>query len=65
MDYYIYSGGELINTIVSDVDFVKTYCAENGYTFEAVDPPPEPEPEPTLEDRVASIENAIERGLSL
>lgn len=47
MDYYIYSGGELINTIVSDVDFVKNYCAENGYTFESVDPPPEPEPEPT------------------
>lgn len=58
MDYYIYSGGKLINTIVSDVDFVKNYCAENGYTFEAVDPPPEPEPapEPTLDERVTSLE---------
>ena len=27
--------------------------------------PPEPEPVPTLEDRVANLENAIERGLSL
>lgn len=60
MDYYIYSGGKLINTIVSDVDFVKNYCAENGYTFEAVDPPPEPEPEPepepTIDERVAALE---------
>ena len=29
------------------------------------EPEPEPEPEPTLEDRVANIESAIERGLSL
>lgn len=65
MDYYVYSNGELINTIVSDVDFVEAYCAENGYTFEAVDPPPDPEPEPTIDERVTAIENAIERGLAL
>ena len=29
------------------------------------EPEPQPEPEATLEDRVSSIENAIERGLSL
>lgn len=29
------------------------------------EPEPEPEPEPTLEDRVSSIETAIERGLTL
>lgn len=29
------------------------------------EPEPEPEPEPTLEERVTSIESAIERGLSL
>ena len=29
------------------------------------EPEPEPEPEPTLEDRVSSIEAAIERGLTL
>ena len=28
------------------------------------EPEPEPEPEPTLEDRVSSIETAIERGLT-
>lgn len=29
------------------------------------EPEPEPEPEPTPEDRVSSIETAIERGLTL
>ena len=29
------------------------------------EPEPEPEPEPTLEDRISSLEGAIERGLSL
>ena len=29
------------------------------------EPEPEPEPEPTLQDRVSSIETAIERGLAL
>lgn len=41
-----------------------TYDPDSG-TFS---PPAEPEPEPsgpTLEDRVTSIENAIERGLAL
>lgn len=47
MDYYIYENGQLINTIVADEAFVSAYCAENGYTYEAVEPTPEPEPEPT------------------
>lgn len=29
------------------------------------EPEPEPEPGPTLEDRISSLEGAIERGLSL
>lgn len=65
MEYYIYFNGDLINTIISEESFVRTYCEKRGYTFAAVNPIPEPEPEPTLEDRVASIESAIERGLSL
>ena len=32
---------------------------------ERPEPEPQPEPEPTLEERVTSLENAIERGLSL
>lgn len=32
---------------------------------EPVEPGPEPNPEPTIEDRVAALESAIERGLSL
>ena len=47
MDYYIYENGQLINTIVADEAFVSAYCAENGYTYEAVTPEPVPEPAPT------------------
>lgn len=47
MDYYIYENGQLINTIVADEAFVTSYCKDNGYTYEAVEPTPEPEPEPT------------------
>lgn len=52
MDYYIYENGQLINTIVADEAFVSAYCAEHGYTYEAVSPEPEPTPEPTQLDRV-------------
>ena len=47
MDYKIFQNGEQINTIVADESFVSAYCAENGYTYEAVEPTPEPEQEPT------------------
>ena len=65
MDYYIYENGQLINTIVADEAFVSAYCAENGYTYEAVEPTPEPEQEPTIDERVTALESAIEKGLSL
>ena len=64
MNYIIYENGTEINRIVASEDFVTAYCAENGYTYEAIEPAPEPEPESTLEERVTNIENAIERGLS-
>lgn len=47
MNYKIFQNGEQINTIVADEAFVSAYCAENGYTYEAVEPTPEPEQEPT------------------
>lgn len=47
MDYYIYENGQRINTIVADEAFVSAYCAEHGYTYEAVTPEPVPEPAPT------------------
>ena len=47
MRYKIFQNGEQINTIVADEYFISAYCAENGYTYEAVEPTPEPEPEPT------------------
>ena len=65
MNYKIFQNGEQINTIVADESFVSAYCAESGYTFEAVEPTPEPEPEPTLEERMAAMEEAIRKGLSL
>lgn len=34
MDYIIYKEKKEINRIVADEAFVKSYCAENGYTYE-------------------------------
>lgn len=56
----IYKDGEEINRIVSDEEFAKTYCEENGYTYEIStepDPPlpPEPEINPTAEDIIKTI----------
>ena len=45
MNYKIFQNGEQINTIVADEAFVTSYCKDNGYTYEAVEPTPEPEPE--------------------
>lgn len=60
MVYMIFKDDEQINTIIASPSFVETYCAENGYTYEAeiceepdtqtVYTEPEPEPEPTAED---------------
>ena len=47
MNYKIFQNGEQINTIVADEAFVSAYCAEHGYTYEAVTPEPVPEPAPT------------------
>ena len=34
--YKIYNGSKLINSIVSDLNFVEDYCAKMGYTFEYI-----------------------------
>ena len=67
MRYRILDGETEINVIEADAEFVTAFCNNAGYTFEEAPLPevPEPEPEPTLEDRVSSIESAIERGLAL
>ena len=52
MRYKIFKDGEEVNTIVASPDFVDSYCAANGYTYEE-DPLPEEEPvepEPTTEE---------------
>ena len=59
MRYKILKDGEVINTIVADENFCKTYCETNGYTYKA-DPLPEPEPEPeppTTEERLEKLES--------
>lgn len=43
MRYKIFDGGAMINTIVADEAFAAAYCAENGYTYEAVLDSPAPE----------------------
>lgn len=48
MIYDILEGKEVVNTIVSETDFVEKYCAENGYTFRAAgDIPTAQEPDKT------------------
>ena len=64
--YKIIQNGEVINIIVADEEFCKTYCTKNGYTYELIPESEEPEePKTTLEDRVTALETAIEKGLSL
>lgn len=50
MTYEIYSGDELVNTIVADAQFVATYCEANGYTYSARAETPAPAPEPTTDE---------------
>ena len=70
MYYEIYENGELINTIVSSEEFVKRYCTENGYTYEAKEhekPAPTPSEESTnLEQLRADVDYiAMEMGVNL
>ena len=54
MRYKILKDGEVINTIVADEGFCETYCAKNGYTYEAeiLPEPVGPDPEPTQLDLI-------------
>lgn len=55
--FEIFSGENLINTIVADENFTAEYCAANGYTYNELAPPtPEP-PSPTTDERVAALES--------
>ena len=45
MNYKIFKDKKQVNTIVASAEFVKKYCAKNGYTYELV--PTEPEPTET------------------
>ena len=54
MKFKIFENDTEINRIVASEEFVKSYCVENGYTYEAIEPEPTPEvvPEPSQLDRV-------------
>lgn len=69
MRYKILKDGEVINTIIADEDFCKTYCNVNGYTYEAEpeptpEPEPEPEPEPTETTVYDELDAAYQEGVS-
>ena len=51
MNYIIYENSIEINRIVASETFAKSYCEENGYTYEQEERIVEPEPKPpTVED---------------
>ena len=52
MFYRIYENCEFVNDIVADEAFVTAYCAENGYTYEAIayERTHESDPEPTADE---------------
>lgn len=50
MTYEIYSGDELVNTIVADADFVAAYCEANGYTYSEHSENPATAPDPTTDE---------------
>lgn len=51
MRYKIFSKDGLVNTIVADETFIRSYCEKNGYTYEEdVLPEPEQISEPTTDD---------------
>ena len=49
-DWILKQNGEVVNVIVADEDFARTYAEQNGYEIEErILPEPEPEPEPTTD----------------
>lgn len=59
MTYEIYSGEELVNTIVADADFVADYCDANGYTYSERAETPAPAPEPTTDELLSILLGVI------
>lgn len=62
MRYRILKDGEILNTIVSNEEFVTAYCAENDYTFEIM-PEPEPELSFTKETKTKEMSNACNQAI--
>lgn len=65
--YNIYQGDTLINTIESDEENCKAYCASNAYTYKLrEDTPPSYDvvEEPEYDDIWAEIANQIREGVN-
>lgn len=63
MNYLILNdSSKIVNTIVADEDFCKTYCNANGYTFEAI-PEPEPELLSVKKTKTKEISNACNQAI--
>lgn len=66
MKYCIYKNNECINTIVSDEDFVKSYCQDNDYTYTELEERTIPLPPTDIEQLRADIDYlAIMTGVTL
>lgn len=62
MMYKILDSGKVVNTIVADESFVRSYCEENNYTYEPKIQNEQTEsviPTPTIEERTAALEAAM------
>ena len=62
MMYKILDSGKIVNTIVADESFVRSYCEKNDYTYEPKMQNEQDEPvtlKPTLEERTAALEAAM------
>lgn len=64
MIFRVLKDGEEVNTVVADEGFISKYCETNGYEYVAVQKPI-PVPSTTIGERIAALESAIEKGLSL
>lgn len=59
MMFEIFDGEKLVNTVVANESFIKTYCVKKGYTYKVVKETASDQQIPTLEERTAALEAAM------
>lgn len=55
MDYRVFNGNNLVNTVTANEQFIKQYCEKHGYTYEAIERVSDAETEPTAQDDTDAI----------